>query len=84
MRITPFSGAPILNAVVHRLCALHAPVAQFCFKSFALRSFQCGRKTRYLLDFWSLDLPSARVHFYGPSPSTNSEVAVSLTAKVHY
>ena len=58
------SGAPILNAAVHRMCAWYVPayaVAQCCFKSFALRSCQCGRKTRYGLEFWSLDLPSARV-----------------------
>ena len=38
MRIMPFSGAPILNAAVHRMYAWHVPVyaeAQFCFKSFA-------------------------------------------------
>ena len=27
MSITPFSGAPILNAAVHPMCAWHVPVA---------------------------------------------------------
>ena len=38
MRITPLSGAPILNAAVHHMYALHVPAyaeTQFCFKSFA-------------------------------------------------
>ena len=46
MRITPFSGAPILNAAGHRMCVWHVPAyaaAQLCFKSSALRSRQCGR-----------------------------------------
>ena len=50
MRNTPFSGAPILNAAVHRMCAWHVPAyaaAQFCIKSSALRSRQRSRKTRY-------------------------------------
>ena len=48
MRITQFSGALILNAAVHRMCAWHMPAyaedgeEQYCFKSFALRSCQCG------------------------------------------
>ena len=52
--------------------AWHVPVyakAQCCFKSFALRSCQCGRKTRYGLEFWSLDLLSARVNFLGRVPA---------------
>ena len=39
--ITPFSGAPILNAAVHRMRAWHVlayAATQFCFKSSALRS----------------------------------------------
>ena len=54
------------------MCAWHVPAyaeAQCCFKSFALRSCQCGRKTRYGLEFWSLDLPSARVIFLGRVPA---------------
>ena len=68
MRITPFSGAPILNAAVHCMCAWHVPAyaeAQCCFKSFALISCKCGRKNRFWLEFWSLDLLSAQVHFLG-------------------
>ena len=52
------------------MCARHLPAhaeAQCCFKSFALRSCQCGRKTQYGLEFWSLDLASAGVHFLGES-----------------
>ena len=62
MHITPFSGAPILNAAVHRTCAWHEPAyaeAKCYFKSFALRSCQ----------FWSLDLLNARVHFLGRVPA---------------
>ena len=29
MRSTPFSGAPILNAEVHRMCAWHMPRRNF-------------------------------------------------------
>ena len=52
--ITPFSGAPILNDVVHHMRAWHVPAyaaAQSCSKSSALRSCpstakQGGGKTR--------------------------------------
>ena len=39
--------------------------AQCGFKSFALRSNQCGQKTQYGLEFWSLDLPNAQVCVWG-------------------
>ena len=69
MRTTPFSGSPILTAAVHFYVCLACAEAQFCFKSFASRSYQCGRKTRYGLEFWSLDLPSAQVNFLGRVPA---------------
>ena len=65
--IMPFSGAPILNAAGHRMCVWHVPayaVAQLCFKLSALRSRQCGCKTQYWLEFWSLDLPSSSSCFW--------------------
>ena len=53
--------------------AWHVPVyteAQCCFKSLALRSCQCGRKTRYELEFWSLRFADgARVNFLGRVPA---------------
>ena len=45
------------------------PRRQCSFKSFALRSCQCGLKTRYWLKFWVLDLPSSRVNFLGGVPA---------------
>ena len=73
MRTTPFSGSPIHTAAVHfyvsLACAGVYTEAQCCFKSLALRSCQCGRKTRYGLEFWSLDLPSAPVNFQGRVPA---------------
>ena len=54
------------------MCAWHVTAyaeAQCCFKSFTLRSCQCGRKTRYGLEFWSLGLPSAPVNFLGRVPA---------------
>ena len=70
MCVTPFAGAPILNAAVHRMWASPVPAyaeAQCCFKSFALRSYQCGRKTWYWLKFWLLDLPSVEFIFWAKS-----------------
>ena len=58
--------------------------AQCCFKSLALRSCQCGRKTRYGLEFWSLDLPSARVNFLGRVPALMpSAHSLSTTLRYH-
>ena len=54
------------------MCAWHVPAhanVQCCLKSFALRLCHCGQKTRYGLEFWSLDLPSARVRFFGRVPA---------------
>ena len=62
--------------------AWHVPVyaeAQCCFKSFALRSCQCGRKTRYGLEFWSLDLLSARVNFLGRVPALLAKTLLATT-----
>ena len=47
--------------------------AQCCF-------LQCGRKTRYGLEFWSLDLPSARVNFLGRVPALSSIFSAELHA----
>ena len=58
------------------LCVPAYAEAQYCFKSFALRSCQCSRKTLYGLKVWSLDLPSAQVYFLGRVPA--------LSVTVHY
>ena len=66
-----FSIAAVLRMCARRHVPAHAE-AQCCFKSFALRSCQCSSKTRYGLEFWSLDLASARVHFLGRIPALMS------------
>ena len=63
-----------LIAALHcmTMYAWHMPAharVQCSFKSFALRSCQCGRKTLYGLEFWSLDLPSARVGVWDRVPA---------------
>ena len=56
--------------------------AQCCFKSFALRSCQCGRKTPYGPEFWSLDLPSARVNFLSRVPALLAKGSVKVLSKM--
>ena len=60
------------------MCVRHVPAhaqAQCCFKSFTLRSCQCDRKTRYGLEFWSLDLACTQV--FGRVPAL-SVVLINL------
>ena len=83
MRITPLSDAPISTPRYTNCVPAYAAV-QFCFKSSALISCQCGRKTQYWLEFWSLDLPSAQVHVFGPSPSTTVRRDFFDQFKKHY